>query len=121
MSNTGHVLQKLTGHGFLAGISAQTIALLSETARNVVFEAGSVAPSRRWSGGQHLTSSPRAEWRSRSIRPHEGHLVIDTIEPGHIVGLSWVAPPFRWQFDARALTNVEAVVFDARFFGTTGA
>jgi CRP-like cAMP-binding protein len=28
---------------------------------------------------------------------------------GDVVGLSWAAPPFRYQFDARAVDEVEAV------------
>jgi CRP-like cAMP-binding protein len=29
-----------------------------------------------------------------------------------VVGLSWAAPPFRYQFDARAIDEVEAVAID---------
>ena len=46
--------------------------------------------------------------------PSVGPIVIDTVEPGHVVGLSWMAAPFRWQFDARALEHVEAAAIDAR-------
>ena len=46
--------------------------------------------------------------------PSVGPIVIDTVEPGHVVGLSWIAAPFRWQFDARALEPVEAVAVDAQ-------
>jgi CRP-like cAMP-binding protein len=45
--------------------------------------------------------------------PALGAVVIETVGPGQVVGLSWVAPPFRWHFDARALERVEAVAIDA--------
>ena len=44
--------------------------------------------------------------------PAEGRLIIDTVGPGGVVGLSWVAPPFRWQFDARAAEASSAVAVD---------
>ncbi len=40
-------------------------------------------------------------------------LVIHTIHPGQIVGASWLLPPYRWRFDARALGDVRAFGIDA--------
>ncbi len=36
-----------------------------------------------------------------------------TIEPGEVVGLSWLVPPHLWRYDARATTAVRAVSFNA--------
>jgi CRP/FNR family transcriptional regulator, cyclic AMP receptor protein len=44
--------------------------------------------------------------------PNRGPLTIETIEPGEVVGWSWLFPPYRWHFDARALTVVRATAFD---------
>jgi CRP-like cAMP-binding protein len=44
--------------------------------------------------------------------PERGGLVIDTIEPDEVVGWSWLFPPYRWHFDARAASEVRAVAFD---------
>jgi hypothetical protein len=32
---------------------------------------------------------------------------------GEILGVSWLVPPYRWDFDARAVGLVRAVAFDA--------
>jgi CRP-like cAMP-binding protein len=40
-------------------------------------------------------------------------LVIETLGPGDVVGASWLLPPYRWQFDARALGEVGTVEVDA--------
>ena len=42
-----------------------------------------------------------------------GTLVVETVEPGGAVGWSWLFPPYRWHFDARALEPVGAVAVDA--------
>ena len=44
--------------------------------------------------------------------PARGSITIETIEPGEVVGWSWLFPPYRWHFDARALSTVRATAFD---------
>jgi CRP/FNR family cyclic AMP-dependent transcriptional regulator len=38
--------------------------------------------------------------------------VLQTLEPGEIVGWSWLFPPYRWNFDVRALEPLGAIAFD---------
>ncbi len=38
--------------------------------------------------------------------------MISTLGEGAVVGWSWLFPPHRWSFDARALEQVRAVAFD---------
>jgi CRP/FNR family cyclic AMP-dependent transcriptional regulator len=113
VSDTGSAMEKmLTEHGFLAGISARTVALLARDARLENFGTGEfLLHEGEVADTVFLITEGRVAIEIHS--PERGPLVLDTIEPGHIVGLSWVAPPFRWQFDARALTHVEAVALDA--------
>jgi CRP/FNR family transcriptional regulator, cyclic AMP receptor protein len=44
--------------------------------------------------------------------PARGPAMIETLEAGEVVGWSWLFPPYRWHFDARALTSVRATGFD---------
>jgi CRP-like cAMP-binding protein len=44
-------------------------------------------------------------------RPAE---VIATLGAGDLVGLSWILPPYRWAYDARAMQPVHAIAIDAR-------
>ena len=44
--------------------------------------------------------------------PARGPMMIETIEAGEVIGWSWLFPPYRWHFDARALTQVRATSFD---------
>ena len=44
--------------------------------------------------------------------PVGGSMTIETVEAGDVVGWSWLFAPYRWHFDARALTLVRATVFD---------
>ena len=44
--------------------------------------------------------------------PARGPVTIETLEAGEVVGWSWLFPPYRWHFDARALSLVRATSFD---------
>src|SRR5690606_19574596 len=46
--------------------------------------------------------------------PEKGLIQIETIGDGEILGWSWLYPPCRWRFDARAITDVQALVFDGK-------
>jgi CRP/FNR family cyclic AMP-dependent transcriptional regulator len=44
--------------------------------------------------------------------PARGPVTIETLEAGEVLGWSWLFPPYRWHFDARALSLVRATSFD---------
>ena len=45
--------------------------------------------------------------------PGRGQVLVATLNPGEVVGWSWLFPPYRWHFDGRALEPVRALTFDA--------
>ncbi len=44
--------------------------------------------------------------------PIRGSYLIETVEEGEVLGWSWLFPPYRWHFDARAMSAVRATAFD---------
>jgi CRP-like cAMP-binding protein len=38
---------------------------------------------------------------------------LQTVQPNSAIGWSWLVPPYRWEFDARSLTDTTTVVFAA--------
>lgn len=45
--------------------------------------------------------------------PGRGDVVVQTLGAGDLLGWSWLIPPYRWHFGARAVGAVEATMFDA--------
>jgi hypothetical protein len=43
----------------------------------------------------------------------EGKDADNTLEPGEVVGWSWLVAPYTWHYDARAVAPVSAVAFNA--------
>jgi CRP-like cAMP-binding protein len=102
----------LAGVPVFAGLDADTLELLSGCARNVHFDAGASI---------FLEGEPADEFyvvrQGRvALEAHltaRGGVTIETLEPGEVLGWSWLFPPYRWHFDARALAPVRATAFDA--------
>lgn len=45
--------------------------------------------------------------------PGKEPIVIQTLGPGDLVGVSWLFPPHRWNWRARAIVDSELAAFDA--------
>lgn len=45
--------------------------------------------------------------------PGREPVLIETLGPGELLGVSWLFPPYRWSWRARALAPTTAIAFDA--------
>ena len=48
----------------------------------------------------------------QACAPERGIVIIQSIGPGEALGWSWLFPPHRWRFDARALELTRAIALD---------
>ncbi len=101
----------ITRHPVLSGLPESAIAEVAGCARNTAFPSGTLLivegePADTW----YLIR--RGQVAIELHAPGRGALVIDTLGPGAVVGWSWLVPPYRWHFDARAIGPVGAVAID---------
>jgi CRP-like cAMP-binding protein len=107
-----HTLDELIAEApVFAGLPPDDLALIAGCARNVVFEEdGQLFREGEQADTFYLVRHGRVALELHA--PDRGGLVIETIEPGEVVGWSWLFEPYRWHFDARATTQLRAVAFD---------
>ena len=103
--------RELAEHAFFAGLDADDMALLAGCAVNVGFRADEYVfkegePADRFYVVRHGRVAIEVQG------PGVGRMVIDTVEDGDILGWSWLVPPYRWLFDARAVETTTAVCLD---------
>ena len=94
-----------------AGLDEGALELLAGCASNVRFDPGKLL----FEEGRPADEFYVVRHGSVAIESHapaRGAMTIETIGPGEVVGWSWLFPPYRWHFDARALTQVRATAFD---------
>ena len=101
----------LASQPFFEGLSAPHLALLTGCTSNAVFNAGELIfhegqPADRF----YLLRHGRVGLEI--FPPAGGALTIETLEEGEVLGFSWLFPPYKSRFDARALTLVRALSLD---------
>jgi CRP/FNR family transcriptional regulator, cyclic AMP receptor protein len=96
---------------FFAGLDSDQLALLAGCATNVHFEAGA-SLFRQGDDADVFYVIRQGGIALETFVPTRGSVLIETLEAGEVIGWSWLFPPHRWHFDARALTVVRATAFD---------
>lgn len=106
--------QLLAEHPFTTDLSADHLKLMARTASIVEFEEDDFIfhehEEARWF---YLIVSGSAALKISA--PGSGPIPIQTISAGQALGWSWMMPPYKWHFGARAITRVTAVRMDAGF------
>jgi CRP-like cAMP-binding protein len=103
----------LAEHPFMAGLPEAHLALLVGCASNVRFDAGQFI-CREGEEADAFYVVRQGRVAIEVFKPDRGPIVIDTIEAGEILGWSWLLPPYRWHFDARALEATRAIALDGK-------
>ena len=96
---------------FLDGMDPARLALLAGCASNVHFDAGAVI----FREGDRADTFYVVRHGTVAVELHapaRSPMMVETIEAGEVLGWSWLFPPYRTHFDARALSNVRATSFD---------
>jgi CRP-like cAMP-binding protein len=95
---------------FFEGMPDDEIALIAGCGRNVRFDAGETI-LRQGDAADTFYVVRHGSVAVGNFVPPRGELVIETLEAGDLLGWSWLFPPYRSHFDARALSTVRATQF----------
>jgi CRP/FNR family cyclic AMP-dependent transcriptional regulator len=94
------------------GMEPASLELIAGCARNEVFEEGAYM-MREGEPADRFYVIRRGRAAMETFIPQRGGLTVETIDDGDLLGWSWLVPPFRAHLDARAMTEIHAIVFDA--------
>ena len=96
----------------LASLSAGHAALIAGCGHLEVFEVGSylLREGEPETSFYVLRSGAVA---LETFAPQRGPVTVQTLHDGDLLGWSWLVPPYRAAFDARALEETHTIAFDA--------
>ncbi len=104
----------------LDSIQNRILAALPDPARRAL---AATASERSYQAGDTLFESDAEASEFFIVRsglvalempaPGREPLIVETLGPGELVGISWVFEPYRWNWRAFAWSDVTAVAFDA--------
>lgn len=101
----------LAEHPFFAGLDARYVQIIAGCASNVVFNEGQTI----FREGEEADRFYLIREGRVALEVHAagiGTLTIQTLDAGDILGWSWLVPPYRWHFDARAVEQTRAIALD---------
>lgn len=101
----------LSEHPFFQGLPPPQLATLVGCASNVTFDAGQFIFKAGEPANQfYVVRHGRAAVQITA--PGHEPVTIETVTEGEVLGWSWLFPPYKWHFDARAGTFVRALALD---------
>ena len=103
----------LIEHPFFAGIKEEYMELLVGCASNTRFEAGHFI-LREGDAADKFYLIRQGKVALEIYAPERGSINIQTLQDGDILGWSWLVPPYRWRFDARAVELTRALALDGK-------
>ncbi len=105
--------QIVAEHVFFADLAQEHVGLVSGCAQNVRFEAGEyLLREGEPADTFYLLREGRVALEIHA--PGQAGMTFQTLGMGEIVGVSWLVPPYRWTYDARAVGRVRAISLDAQ-------
>jgi CRP/FNR family cyclic AMP-dependent transcriptional regulator len=105
------ILGMFASHAFLSGLRERHLMVLASGARAFRVEEGELLGREgEPANAFYLIQSGHVSLATQV--PSRGLVDVQTVGPGEVIGWSWLVPPHRWQFDARALDHVEGVSFN---------
>ena len=103
----------LSKHPFIAGLDPKYLELLVGCATNLSFKEGeTIFHEGEFASKLYLVRSGRVALEIHAGQ--RGNIRIQTVEPGGVLGWSFLISPFRWHFDAVAVEDVRAFALDGK-------
>ena len=98
-------------HPFFRDMPEERVEVLAGCAANVVFQPDEFI-FRADQKAERFYVIRFGRVALESWLPQGGSIPIETVEAGDVLGWSWLFPPYKWHFDARAQTLVRALALD---------
>ena len=109
MKSLDSILRELP---FFAGLDEEHVRLVGGCGRNCRFEAGQYL-FHEGDPADEFFLIREGKVALDVVVPGQEPVVFSTLGEGEVVGASWLVPPYRWKFDARATSPTHALGIDA--------
>lgn len=103
----------LAEHPFIRGLKDQHVELLLGCASNIRFDAGQIV-FREGDEANQFYLIREGKMAVELFVPGRGSINVLTLGEGEVLGWSWLVPPYRWRFDARAIEPTRAIALDGK-------
>ncbi len=108
----GSTADLLEGQGFFAGVPRHVAGVISALATERKMRIGELL-FRQGELADRFALVRNGRVAVELYAPGRDPIVVEHVYDGDVVGWSWLVPPFRWSFDARAVEPSSLIEIDA--------
>jgi CRP-like cAMP-binding protein len=108
------ILGAFASHAFLQGLSQRHLMILATGVRPFTAAPGEYL-GREGDSARAFFLIQSGHVALETQRSGQGGVRVQTVGQGEVVGWSWIVPPYRWQFDCRAVDQVQGLSFAAEW------
>lgn len=101
----------LAQHDFFRGLAPQYVTLLAGCGTNVRFDPGDYL-FKEGELARTFYLIRHGQVAIEMYDPRRGQVPIDTAVENEVLGWSWLFPPYKWHFSARAVSLTRAIALD---------
>jgi len=112
MGNIEGIDSLLEQHPFFAGMAVAQREYLAGCASNMRFDAGEFV-LREGGDADAFYMIRHGTVAIELHAPGRDSIILQTLHDGDVLGSSWIVPPYKWSFDARAVQLTRLVSLDA--------
>ena len=103
----------LAQHPFLKELEPRHLKILVGCASNVRLNAGQILFHESEEANQFYMIR-QGKVAIEILAPELGPITVQTVGEGDVLGWSWLIPPYRWRFSARAVELTRAIALDGK-------
>ncbi|HEY6951977.1 MAG TPA: cyclic nucleotide-binding domain-containing protein [Bacteroidota bacterium] len=103
----------LADHPFFKDLEKKYLTLVTGCASNVRFDSGKFI-FREGEEAHQFYLIREGKVSVEIFTPNRGHITLETLDEGNILGWSWLIPPYQWHFDARVVEPTRAIALDGK-------
>ena len=107
-----NLVSVLAEHPFFQDLEPSHLELLAKFTTDARFEVGQVL-FRQEEEANHFYVIRQGRVALELVAPR-GFITVQTVDAGEVLGWSWLVPPHRWRFQARAVEPTRAVALDGK-------
>jgi CRP/FNR family transcriptional regulator, cyclic AMP receptor protein len=108
----------LAKHPFFKGLDQSYLDLIIGCASNMHFDSGEFILREGEEANQFYIIRQGRVALEAVLAPGREPIIIQIIREGDVLGWSWLFPPHRCHFDARAVAPTEAIALDGKYLRT---
>ncbi len=117
-TSSGDLAAALQQHPFFEGFEPAFVHAISAKASEVRFDVDEML-AKEGTEAELLYAVLEGKVALEIGASARAPLTVQTVGPGEVLGWSWLVPPHRWRFDARAVKATRAIALDAEVLRRT--